>query len=412
MRILILTQWFDPEPTFKGLLFAKALRDAGHEVQVITGFPNYPGGKVYAGYRVRWRRHEVMDGIPVLRVALYPSHDGSALGRVLNYVSFAASSTLAGILTRFKPDVAYVYHPPLTVGLAASLIASFRRIPFVYDIQDLWPDTLQSTGMIDNRWIIGLVGRIAQWVYRRATVIVSQSPGFVARLVERGVPISKIRLIHNWCDETALTQRSSECRVDLARLKDRFNVVFAGNMGKAQALEAVLAAAAIVGPQAGSVQFVLVGGGTELDALRRQADGLGNVVVLPRMDMAEIGHVLDFADVLLVHLRNSALFAITLPSKIQAYLFMGKPILVAVGGDAASLVERAGAGIRAEPESPMSIAEAVLRLANLPDGQRRQMGENGRQYYESHLSLQAGTRAMICAFDDAIARYKSPGSRL
>src|SRR5918993_5824342 len=122
MRILMLTQWFDPEPAFKGLLFARALRDAGHEVQVITGFPNYPGGKVYPGYRVRWRQREIVDGIPVIRVALYPSHDSSALGRVLNYVSFAASATLAGLTTRFKPDVAYVYHPPLTVGVAAAII--------------------------------------------------------------------------------------------------------------------------------------------------------------------------------------------------------------------------------------------------------------------------------------------------
>lgn len=408
MRVLLLTQWFDPEPAFKGLLFAKALRDAGHEVQVITGFPNYPGGKVYPGYRVRWRQHEVMDGIPVTRIALYPSHDGSAVGRVLNYLSFATSATLAGIFTRFKPDVAYVYHPPLTVGLAASVICFFRRIPFVYDIQDLWPDTLQATGMIGNRRLLDLVGWVARWVYRRATMIVTQSPGFVLRLIERGVAESKIRLIYNWCDEPALAKRAAAGSGDLSPLKGRFNVIFAGNMGKAQALEAVLEAAVLVEQQASAVQFVFVGGGTEVEALRFKARGLRNVVFLPRMGVAEVGSVLDAADVLLVHLRDSPLFEITLPSKIQAYMFIGKPLLVAVRGDAADLVERAQAGVCATPEDPASIAAAVTRLAALPVEQRFAMGVSGRRFYDEQLSLQAGTRSMVRAFEDAIALHAFP----
>ena len=408
MRVLLLTQWFDPEPTFKGLLFAKALRDAGHEVHVITGFPNYPGGIVYPDYRVRWRQHEMIDGIPVTRVALYPSHDGSAVGRVLNYLSFAASATLAGIFTRFKPDVAYVYHPPLTVGLAASVICFFRRIPFVYDIQDLWPDTLQATGMIGNRRLLNLVGWVARWVYGRATIIVTQSPGFVSRLIERGVTEGKIRLIYNWCDEPALAKRAKAGSVDLSLLEGRFNVVFAGNMGKAQALEAVLDAAALMEQQARAVQFVFVGAGTEVEALRAKARNFRNVVFLPRMGVAEVGNVLDAADVLLVHLRDSPLFEITLPSKIQAYLFMGKPVLVAVRGDAADLVERAQAGVRASPEDPGSIAAAVTRLAVLPMEQRRAMGASGRRYYDEHLSLEAGTRAMVRAFENAIAIRGSP----
>ena len=144
MKILIVTQWFEPEPTFKGMLFARELVARGHEVEVLTGFPNYPGGKVYPGYRIRPWVRERLDGIDVLRVALYPSHDNSSLRRAFNYVSFAFSAAVIGTALIRKPDVIYAYHPPITVGLAAAAIGLFRRAPFVYDIQDLWPDTVVS----------------------------------------------------------------------------------------------------------------------------------------------------------------------------------------------------------------------------------------------------------------------------
>lgn len=398
MRILMLTQWFDPEPAFKGLLFARALRAAGHEVQVITGFPNYPGGKVYPGYRVRWRQREIMDGIPVTRVALYPSHDNSMVGRALNYVSFAANATVAGLTMRFRPDVIYVYHPPLTVGVAAGLISLFRGLPFVYDVQDLWPDTLAATGMFRNRVGLKIVGWIANWVYRRASVVVAQSPGFQRRLRERGVPDSKLRLIRNWCDEPALARRAA-AKIDVSGLHGHFNVVFAGNMGKAQGLESVLAAAASLQREAPDVQFVFVGGGTDVESLKARAASLENVVFFPRLPVDQVGSLLDAADALLVHLRRSELFSITLPSKIQAYLFQGKPILVAVEGDASDLVREASAGVVATPEDPADIARAVLELRALDPEARAAMGRRGRDYYLRHLSLDAGVAAMTEAFE-------------
>ena len=136
MRILYATQWFEPEPILKGIYFSKLLRAHGHDVRVVTGFPNYPGGTLYPGYRLKLLRRDTMDAIPIDRVPLYPSHSRSACGRILNYVSFAASLTVYGIFTRKRPDVLYAYHPPLTVGLAAAIIAAVRRIPFVYDIQE------------------------------------------------------------------------------------------------------------------------------------------------------------------------------------------------------------------------------------------------------------------------------------
>jgi glycosyltransferase involved in cell wall biosynthesis len=409
VRILLLSQWFDPEPTFKGLLFARALTQRGHEVQVITGFPNYPGGKVYPGYKIVPIKREFIDGVKIIRVPLYPSHDRSALGRVLNYVTFALSASLAGVFSRFRADVVYVYHPPLTVGMAASLISLVRRVPFVYDIQDLWPDTLEATGMIRSQRLLKWVGRAATWVYARAQFLIAQSPGFVGRLTARGVAKERIHLIYNWCDEAALRVRSAH--LDLARLglSAGFKVIFAGNMGKAQSLKAVLDAASLVQAASSGVQFVFVGGGTEVEDLKSYAKSarIGNVLFLPRVPMEEIGHILDAADALLVHLRDSPLFEITLPSKTQAYLFAGKPIIMAVGGDAANIVRDAQAGVLAKPEDPRSIADAVLGLAALSTEERLQMGERGRAFYDEHLSLDVGTARMISLFNEAVAARRN-----
>jgi glycosyltransferase involved in cell wall biosynthesis len=156
----------------------------------------------------------------------------------------------------------YVYHPPLTVGLAAAVVGIVRRVPFVYDVQDLWPDTLAATGMLGSERLLRFIGAAASWVYKRAAVVLAQSPGFVTRLIERGVPAEKVRLIYNWCDEDALAEREAAPDSAIAALEGRFNVVFAGNMGKAQALESVIDAASIVAARSDRLQFVFVGGGT------------------------------------------------------------------------------------------------------------------------------------------------------
>ena len=168
MKILFLTQWFDPEPTFKGLTFARALVDRGHQVEILTGFPNYPGGRLYPGHSVKLRKRESMEGIPVTRVALFPSHDRSAIRRVANYLSFACTAATVGAFSVQPPDVVYVYHPPATIAFPAMVLKAIRRVPFVLDMQDLWPDTLEATGMVANRWVCApLAGFVALAIDRR-----------------------------------------------------------------------------------------------------------------------------------------------------------------------------------------------------------------------------------------------------
>ena len=398
-RILLLTQWFDPEPTFKGMVFARELVRQGFEVEVLTGFPNYPSGRVYPGYRIRLLQREVIDGVQVTRVPLYPNHDQSAIKRVMNYVSFAASSLIYGLFMARRADVIYAYHPPLTVGISASLIRLFRRIPVVYDVQDMWPDTLRATGMVRNTRVLDVVSRVCDWVYRRVDHIVVLSPGFKELLVQRGVPAAKIDVIYNWADEAALAAPTGRLPDDFPG-GERFRILFAGNMGKAQALDSVLDAAALLQARRSRVCFVMLGGGVEVDRLKARAAELQleNVVFLPPVPMAEVGTVLNAADALLVHLRKDPLFRITIPSKTQAYMTAGKPLLMAVDGDAGDLVARSGGGTATESENPETLSIAAESLAALSAEELRRMGDGAKRFYQDYLALAVGAASFGAIF--------------
>ncbi|MFC4296738.1 glycosyltransferase family 4 protein [Castellaniella hirudinis] len=407
-RVLLLTQWFEPEPVLKGLAFARELVRQGFEVEVLTGFPNYPSGKLYPGYRIRLLQREVIDGVRVTRVPLFPDHGRSAIKRVLNYVSFAASSLVYGLFIARRADVIYAYHPPLTVGVTASLLRLLRRIPVVYDIQDMWPDTLRATGMISNARALGVVGAVCRWVYRRVDQIVVLSPGFKRLLLERRVPESKLDVIYNWADERALFATQG----GLPRVfpsSEQFRILFAGNMGKAQALDTVLDAAQLLQRRGSRVCWVMLGSGIESDGLKQRAADmqLRNLVFLPRVPMSEVGDYLSAADVLLVHLRKDPLFEITIPSKTQAYMASGKPILMAVDGDAADLIRESGGGLVAQSENAEALADAAEHMAGMSISELAEMGFKAKSYYQQHMALSVGTRRFVEVFQ----RFTKDGNR-
>ena len=403
----MLTQFCEPETHMtRSLLFARALVEKGHEVQILTGFPNYPNGKIYPGYEIRPLQREMVDGVSILRVPLYPSHDASALRRIVNYASFAISASVLGSIFARRPDVIYVWHPPLTAGVAAMILSITKRAPFVYDIQDLWPDTLAATGMVGNQRLLDQVAALARLIYRRAAHLAVQSPGFRDTLVRRGVPARKIDVIYNWSHEGQLQLAHDPQVASSMRAGERFNVVFAGTMGKAQGLGTVLAAADLLQHSHPNVQFVFVGGGLEVANLRASASerGLGNVLFLPRMPVTSVGSVLGAADVLLIHLKDLPLFEITIPGKTQDYLSTGKPILLAGRGNSAELVEASGGGVVCPPSDPEALANAVVALAGLRPSELEAMGSRGKEYYATHLSLDIGSDRFIDLFRRVIAR--------
>lgn len=400
-RIVFLTQFYDPEPVYKGQRFAEFLSRAGYEVEVVTGFPNYPGGKTYDGYRIRpWQRdHE--NGIVITRLALYPSHERSRIGRVLNYVSFGLSAFAYLTLAMRKADLVHAYHPPLTVGLAAAASGIFRRHPVVLDIHDLWPDSLPATGMVTHAGVLAAVDHACRWLYRRARHIVLHSEGFREVLLERGIAADRMTAITGWTNEDSAgepAQGPPAGMRDMPGLK----VLYAGNMGPAQALDTVLDAARLLqdNGQQDHATFYLLGSGVSQEALheRSAALGLRNVAFLPRVHPSEAGAYLSAADALLVHLRDDRLFRLNIPSKVQAYMLAGKPVLVGVHGEAARLAQAAGCGIAFPPENARALADAVLALQAMPPSARAEMGESGRAYYWRELSMEKGVARLTRIF--------------
>jgi glycosyltransferase involved in cell wall biosynthesis len=379
MRILLLTQWYPPEPMKLFSDLAIGLKNLGHEVTVLTGFPNWPSGRLYVGYRLRPWRKEMMDGISVIRVCLYPNHSSSPLGRILNLGSFLVSSVLLGAFLVPRPEVIHAVQPP-TVGCAACLLSRLWRVPFTYEVQDMWPESLRASRLVRNERALSWVARFTMWVQRRAAGIRVISPGFQASLVAKGVPGEKVHFISNWVD----TEYYRPVKPDhvLARelgTEGRFNVMYAGVVGLSQGLDVVLEAAALL-KDVQQVQFVLVGDGTELPRLEKAARErkLDNVAFLGRRPTPEMPGLYALADALLVYLRDDPLFRITIPHKTFTCLASGKPILAALRGDAAEIVQGANAGILCEPGSSESLAAAVRKLLAMAPAERKAMGRNGR----------------------------------
>ena len=399
MRILYLTQWFEPEShVIKGLKFARGLQAAGHEVTVVTGFPNYPSGRLYPGFRLKPIQRERIDGVEVVRLPLYPSHDASALRRSLNYLSFFLSVLVYLLVRRRRFDLAYVFHPPITVGLAAALAGLVRRLPFVLDVQDLWPDSLAATGMAGGKGLTRIVGWLCAFVHWRSSAIVAQSEGIEAALAARGVPARKLITIRNWADA-----EPGDAGQRTPLVPHRFVVVYGGNLGRAQGLGTVLEAAASLRERRPDVLIRLYGDGleaAELDA-RAHALGLCNVEIHPRIGKAEINAVFARADALLVHLADHPLFTITLPSKIQAYLATGRPIAAGLAGEAAQHLTDSEGALVVPPGDPDALAGAIAALADTPPDALRQMGLKGQAYYQRNLAFQRGLHRTLRVLEGA-----------
>lgn len=407
MKILLLSQWYPPEPMKLLSDLTATLQELGHTVTVLTGFPNWPSGRVYPGYRLRLWQRETLDGVSVIRVALFPDHSRNPVRRALNFISFAISAAFLGPWLVQRPDAIHVVHPPITVGLPAWVLSRWWRIPFTMEIQDMWPENLESTGMVRSRRILGLVGAFASWVYRGSVGIRVISPGFLRNLIEKRVPPHKVRVISNWVDADYYSPREPN-RELAARygMAGRFNVLYAGTIGLAQGLDVVLAAAESLRLSLPDVQFVLAGDGLDYERLKLEAQtrGLSNVRFLGRLTGDCMPALYACANVLFLHLKHDPLFAMTIPHKVFTYLASSKPVLVGGEGDVVRIVVESRAGLACAPSDPDALANSVAALYSKSVVERDAMGKNGRQvacanYGRRHLVgqiaelIQAATRS-------------------
>lgn len=393
MRVGMLTQWFDPEPgpaAVPGVL-ARKLADRGHQVRVLTGFPNYPRGSVYDGYRQRLNHVEQpWPGIEVRRVPLYPSHDDNPSKRGANYLSFAASAAARVSSHLGGVDVEWVYNSPATVGAAAELLRRRRGVPFLLHVMDLWPDSVLGSSMLRNGMALrvarGALNRLVSRTYDRASIIAVTSPGQLDVLCSRGVDPNKLRYAPVWADEDIFYPRAPDRGLLPARARDASLVLmYAGSMGHVQNLETVVQAAASA--RADGVHLILVGGGIAERSLRERAADLGadNIHFLGPRPPEAMGDLSAAADLHLVSLADTPLLRVTMPSKVQAIMATGRPILAACVGDAASVVRAAGAGVAVTPGNVEEMSATLRELARSQEA-LAEMGMAGRRHYVGSFS--------------------------
>jgi len=401
VRIAMISQWYDPEQgsAIMSGTIARALRERDNEVQVVTGFPNYPDGRLYPGYRVRPYQREQLQGVTVHRAPLYVSHDSDPKRRAANYLSYAASASAIAVTRLGKVDATLVHSTPATVAIPAMALRALRRTPYVVHVQDLWPQTVTASGFLaegQHRRVERLLHRFCDAVYRHAASIAVTSPGMADLIRARGVESRKISVIPDWADERHFrpVTPGSDIVNKLGPFRP-FTVMYAGAMGEVQALEVLIDAAAILREHRG-IGFLLVGGGVSEPSLRARASDarLDNVRFLRHQPVERMAEVLSLGDAQVITLRDLPIFRTTLPSKIQATLAAGRPIIGALAGDAAALIRDSGAGLTTTPGSAVELAEAILKAAAMPTEERQAWGDRGRRYYIDHLSQESGARAL------------------
>ncbi len=390
MRILVVSQYFWPE-SFPINQLASTLRARGHEVVVLTGFPNYPTGKIYPGYRQRLFQREDHGGIEVIRVPLHPDRSYSPIRRGWNYLSFMLSATALGPLLVGRVDRIIVFQvSPITAAFPAVVLRALRRAPLYLWVQDIWPETLEATDAVRHPLVLRLVRRFVDFIYRHSDVILVQSRGFIDRIRSAGVDAAKLVYLPNWADDLYRPVPRDE---DLARKEDMaggFHVVFAGNIGRAQDFDTLLGAATRLRHEP-AIRFVILGDGAMAEhyAERARAEGLVNMDFKGRKAAEAMPRYFALADALLVLLRREPVFALTVPTKLQAYLACGRPVVAAVEGDAAAVVRESGGGVVCKPGDPDALAEAILRLYRLSPGEREAIGRAASAFGRTHFDRTA-----------------------
>jgi glycosyltransferase involved in cell wall biosynthesis len=369
MHILFLTDNFPPEvnaPASRTHEHCRHWVRAGHRVTVITCAPNFPTGKVFDGWRNRlWQTSEV-DGIHVIRVWSYITANEGFVRRVLDYLSYMASATLASLFVR-RIDIVVATSPQFFTAVAGWAVGAMKRVPFVFELRDLWPESIKAVGAMSNPRLIGAIERLEMFLYRRAARIVSVTHSFRDTLGRRGIDVAKIEVVTNGVDISRFTPRPKHAALmHTLGLQGRFVAGYIGTHGMAHALETLLRAAAILKtrPEAARICLLLLGDGARKADLKAEAARLqlDNVVFVDSVAKHEVVNYWSLLDVSIIHLRRTELFTTVIPSKLFECMGMGIPVLHGVEGESADIVRRDGVGCTFEPENAEQLADALMRL--------------------------------------------------
>jgi len=387
LNILIVTQYFYPE-NFRINDFAIEFKNRGHNVTVLTGTPNYPGGKYYNGYGVFKKTREIYEDIKVIRSPIVPRGSGSAVRLALNYFSFI----LGGILTSFsllnnKFDIIFVFEPsPITVCIPAIFIKKVKRIPICFWVLDLWPESVVSAGNLKTGIIPKLLNPMVKFIYKHSDKILVSSKGFVISILEKGVEKNKVSFFPQWAETIFKPIRYDPYLLGTIP-KDSFKVMFAGNIGEAQDFPSILDAARLLKSNV-KIQWVILGGGRKkgwVESKIKEYNLESNFHLLGSFPLDMMPAFYSQADCLLFSLKKEHIFSITIPAKVQTYLACAKPVVAMIDGEAAKMIDDAKAGLSGPSERPELLAKNIETLSLLDSIQLDKLGQNALTYYNKEF---------------------------
>jgi colanic acid biosynthesis glycosyl transferase WcaI len=395
VKILYVSQYFPPEmgaPAARAAELSKHWARMGHEVTILTGFPNHPTGVVPREWRSRFRRlhhTETVDGVCVVRTWLWPLPNRKGHERIRNYASFCFSSAIRGLALP-RSDVIIATSPQLLVALSGWWLAMWKRVPFVFEVRDLWPESLVAVGAAGEGTLLHrTLELIAGFLYRRADRIVVVTPSFKDHLAQHWkVPAAKISIVENGVETNVFRPDPQAAEtIKQLNLEDRFLICYIGTMGNAHGLGTLIAAAEELQSTLPSAMFLLIGEGAEKEHVMQLAvtRRLSNIRFLDQQPRERIPAYVSAADLCLVMLKKTELFKTVIPTKLLEYMACARPVIVTVDGQARRIVEAAKAGIFVEPENSRALAQSICNLARCP-AQRQQMGTSGRQYIVQNFS--------------------------
>jgi colanic acid biosynthesis glycosyl transferase WcaI len=382
MHILIVTQYFWPE-NFRINDLTSALVTRGHQVTVLTGKPNYPSGCVFPEFKNNPEFFSIFETYPVIRAPMLLRGQGS-FRLVLNYLSFAFGAAWSGLLKLRGQsfDVIFVFEPsPVTVGLPAILLGKIKKIPIIFWALDLWPETLAAIGIVRSPRILLWIGYLVSFIYNRCTLILGQSKGFLSNIKLYCNDANKIRYFPNWSEYIYATDRY-KLALEVPHRPDLFNIVFAGNIGEAQDMQAVLDSATALKNDK-QIRWLIVGDGRKSDWLAAQVKNLAlgdNFLLLGRHPSERMPEFYAHADALLVSLKKDPVFSMTIPGKVQSYLMAGKPILGMLDGEGATVIQEANAGLTCNAGDSVGLTHAIRTMAAMSSEARKKLAQNGVLY--------------------------------
>lgn len=386
MKILVVSQYFWPE-NFRINDVAKTLSEKDIEVEVLTGKPNYPEGAIYSGYRVWGCQHEQFHKVTLRRIPLIPRGKNSQFLLAANYLSFIFFGLLCGpwLLRGRRYDAIFVHGmSPMLQAIPALFLGWLKDAPVIIWVQDLWPESLSATGYVRNQMVLKLVERVVRFIYRHTDLLLVQSRAFEepVRALASNTPIT---YYPNSVD-ASFAVLTTDPVPEITGLGNGFSIMFAGNIGAAQAVGVIVEAASLL-KEYSDIHFVVLGDGSSRAWMLTQVQqrGLSNLHLPGRFPVETMPGFMQRASVLLVTLADQPIFAATVPNKVQAYLAAGRPIIACLNGEGARLVVEAGAGLATPAEDARALADTILGLYRLTPGERETMGDNGRRYYKEHF---------------------------